>query len=52
MHILYILFLILLGLGLVCMSFVDYYNGKRKTAVFSGALGLVQFVIVGMDILK
>ena len=42
----------LIALGLSCMAFVDYYNGKFKAAAFSGVLALLQIVIIGIEVLK
>jgi hypothetical protein len=48
---LFIIFSLFVGLALGYMAFVDYSNGKFKTAAFSGVLSLVQFVIVGVELL-
>jgi hypothetical protein len=40
------------ALVLSYMTFVDYSNGKLKAAAISGGLALLQFVIIGLELLE
>jgi hypothetical protein len=47
-----IIFGLILFFVLSRMAFDDYYNGKLKSAAFSGVLALLQIVIIGIEVLK
>jgi hypothetical protein len=47
-----IIFGLILFLVLSRMAFDDYYNGKLKSAAFSGVLALLQIVIIGIELHK
>ena len=40
------------ALVLSYMTFVDYSNGNLKAAAISGVLALLQFVIIGLELLE
>ena len=46
------IFSLLIGIVLGYMAFVDYSNGKMKSAAFSGVLSVVQFVLVVLDLMS
>lgn len=46
------IFSLLIGIVLGYMAFVDYSNGKFKAAAISGVLSVVQFVLVGLDLMS
>ena len=47
-----IIFSLIVVLVLSRMAFDDYYNGKMKSAAFSGVLAFLQFFIIGIELHK
>jgi hypothetical protein len=48
---LFIIFSLSLAVTLGYITFVDYSKGRFKLAAFSGVLALMQFVIIGIELL-
>jgi hypothetical protein len=49
---LFIIFSLIVCLGLSCMTFVDYYNGRLKAAAISCVLALVQIGIIVNELIE